>query len=571
MTDSSTRLLLVEDNPGDAQLIQTYLAEVAYEEFQITVVGELQEAILELLDGEPDIVLLDLGLPDSKGLETLQEFVQHCPHAPIVVLTGGEEAELGRQSIKHGAQDFLSKGDINPAQLIRTIYFALERKAGEARLRDMLSYDPLTELPNRRQFKIVLANRLGRLDMTKLQLGLINLDIDGYREVNKAYGYAAGDRYIKRVALALQQVMAKGDVLGRLSSNEFGLITEMPANAHPDQLSAIAAKMQEAVSKVRAGVSEQQSTRLTASIGLAIADSSDVSADVLSRHAEAARHRAKREGNGLSRYFDEQMEMESKRRQAISKAIQHAEERDEYSLCWQPILNTAAGKLVGAEVLLRWDPGTASKSIPPSIFFPILEESQLATSVGNWIIRTACEQYAKWRQNGVISEGVKLFINLSVRQLEDPKLCETLERNIRDWLIPDGALVLEMTEETILNASNDVLESFNQLRSLGVDFALDDFGSGLSSLSMVANQPLKYLKIDQGFVKSLLDQNHHSAITSAIVDLGKHLKISVISEGVETSQISEKLSSLGCDLQQGYLHGRPMTTDAFQKWISGGQ
>lgn len=567
---TENNLLLIEDNPGDAQLIRTYLEEAAFEEFKVTHIGSLQDAVLELLDVEPNIVLLDLGLPDSQGIETLQEFVQHCQRAPIVVLTGNEEVQLGRESIKHGAQDFLNKGDITPAQLIKTIYFALERKSGESRLRDLLSYDPLTELPNRKQFKVVLASRLERMEQANLKLGLIDLDIDGYREVNKAYGYAAGDRYIKRVALALQQVMGSGDILARLSSNEFGLITEMPKGAHPDQLAAIAEKMQEAVAKVRAGISEQQSTTLTASIGMATAEESGISADALTRHAEAARHKAKNEGNGLSHFFDEQMEMESKRRMAISKAIQHAETRDEYHLCWQPILDIEAGELVGAEALLRWEPKGGAKSIPPSIFFPVLEESHLAASVGNWIIRKACEQYATWIKQGIINEQVKIFINLSIRQLEDAKLPQTLEKAMAEWSVPQGALVLELTEDMLLGAKAEVIERFNELRSAGVSFALDDFGAGVSSLSLVANQPLDYLKIEQGFIKSLLEKSHQQAITKAILDLGIHLNLKVIAEGVETSQISEKLGELGCNIQQGYLHSRPMTTEAFQAWVGQG-
>lgn len=563
-------LLLIEDNPGDAQLIRTYLEEAAFEEFDVVHAESLQDAVLELLDGEPSIVLLDLGLPDSQGLGTLQEFAQHCQNAPIIVLTGNEEVQLGRESIKHGAQDFLNKGDITPGQLIRTIYFALERKAGEARLRDMLSYDPLTELPNRKQFKIVLASRLERMTQVNLKIGLINVDIDGYRQVNEAYGYSAGDRYIKRVALALQQVMAKGDFLARLSSNEFGLITEMPKGTHPDQLAALAEKIQEAISRVRAGVSEQQSTTLTASIGMATAEEPGTSVDVLTQHAEAARHKAKKEGNGLYRYFDEQMGLESKRRQAISKAIQNAEARDEYHLCWQPILDIEAGKLVGTEVLLRWEPKGGTKNIPPSIFFPVLEESQLAASVGNWIIRKTCEQYATWLKQGVIDDSIRIFINLSIRQLEDPKLPQNLEKAMLEWSVPKGALVFELTEDMLLGASAEILEAFNKLHTAGVDFAMDDFGTGLSSLSLVANQPLSYLKIEQGFIKSLLEKGHHEAVTRAIVDLGKHLKIEVIAEGVETSQISEKLGELGCNVQQGYLHGRPMTTEAFEKWISQG-
>lgn len=567
---TNNSLLLIEDNPGDAQLIRTYLDEGAVEEFAVTHVTSLQDAVLELLDGEPGMVLLDLGLPDSQGIGTLQEFVQHCPQTPIVVLTGNEEIQLGRESIKHGAQDFLNKGEITPALLIRTIYFALERKAGEARLRELLSYDPLTELPNRKQLKIVLASRLDRMEQAHLKIGFIDLDIDGFRDVNKAYGYGAGDRYIKRVALALQSVLGKGDVLGRISSNEFGLITEMSEGAHPDQLAAIADRPQAAITKVRAGISEHQSTTLTASIGMATADNSDISADLLMRRAEDARHRAKRDGDGLYRYFDEEMDTESKRRQAISKAIQHAESRNEYHLCWQPILDTGAGKLVGAEVLLRWEPKAGAKSIPPSIFLPVLEESQLAASVGNWIIRSACEQYATWREQGTIDNSVKIFINLSIRQLEDPNLLQSLEKATEQWSVPKGTLVFELTEDMLLGASSEVLESFNKLHEAGVDFALDDFGTGVSSLSLVASQPLDYLKIDQRFVRSLLEKGEREAVAKAIVDLGKHFKMKVIAEGVETSQLSEKLAELGCNIQQGYLHGRPMTTDAFQKWIGQG-
>lgn len=564
------RVLLVEDNPGDARLVKEFLREDSFEGFELSHVVDLREALKYLLDNEPTAVLLDLGLPDSSGIETLEALYQQNPHLPIVVLTGMDQESLGLEAVKQGAQDYLPKSTIDGRLLVRALHFAIQRKANESRMRELLRHDLLTELPNRQALVEELTFRLNS-SYPDTSNGILFINLDQFKLLNENYGNHAADKVLKAVAERLSSSFKESDFVARIERDEFVVLIRVNTPTKASLLTSIAERtLQQLSQPLQIHFNQQDiAINLTGSIGVAShTDEIDAahSADRIIGNAETAMKKAKSAGGNSCHYFDEQLNAEAKSRVRIAFGLQNALRNNEFQLNYQPILNVVDGSIFGYEVLLRWNPSFGGK-VRPDEFIPILEESFQIVAVGEWVMEQACSDYSSWINNRLLTDTTRIFINLSPRQFVDPNLLEHTLKLKEKYQIQTGILHYEITENLMLTSADFVLEQLNDLQKMGVCIAIDDFGSGFSSMNYLKDMPCDFLKIDKAFITSITESERNRVITSAIIHLGESLDIGVIAEGVETEEAKNSLLNSNCTYQQGFYHSRPMKDTEFENWL----
>jgi len=428
-----------------------------------------------------------------------------------------------------------------------------ERRRVERRIQHMAHHDALTGLSNRVLFAEQLAGMVDRLGDTAEVVAVLCLDLDRFKEVNDTLGHPVGDELLRQVAARLRSKVRPTDTLSRLGGDEFAVILNSlrdpgEAAGFADRLiRAMSAPFQLAAQVVTIGVS----------IGIAVCDGAAVAAgearpdpDGVLRCADMALYCAKAEGRNSYRFFQPSMNTRLQRQRSMEQDLRRALEEGQFVLHYQPQFDFCTGGMTGAEALLRWrhpDQGM----IPPSEFIPLCEETGLIVPVGEWALRAACAQAARW-------PGVRLAVNLSPVQVRRPGLVALVAEVLRDTGMAAGSLDLEITEGTLLHDTAHTLETLGGIRALGVGIVLDDFGTGYSSLGYLRRFPFDKLKIDRGFVAHVVEDAGAAAIVRAVATLGRSLGMRVTAEGIETAAQLACLDELGCDEGQGYLLGRPM-------------
>lgn len=570
MRSERYQVLLIEDNPGDARLVNEFLDEDSFQSFDLKHLPNLNDALNYLAENEPEVVLLDLGLPDSSGIKTLQDIYLNNPQVPIVVLTGMDQDELGLQALKEGAQDYIPKNAIDGRLLVRSLHFAIQRKANESRMRELLRHDLLTELPNRRALVEELTYRLNS-SSPDTSIGVLFIDLDQFRLLNENFGNLAADSVLKLVAERLRSCFKEHDYVSRVERDEFVVLVQLSTSTKASMLTTVAEKALRELSKTLELRLDGQdiSVTLTASIGVVSHTEEGNfarSADRLIGNAETAMDKAKSAGGNNCHYFDEQLNAEAQSRVRIAFGLQNALKNNEFELNYQPILDVEDGKIFGYETLLRWNPDFGER-VRPDEFIPILEESFQIVAVGEWVMTQACADYRDWIDQGLLDDSTRIFLNFSPRQFVDAHLLEHTLTLIEKYHIPRGMLHYEITENLMLTSADFVLEQLNELQRLGVCIAIDDFGSGFSSMNYLKDMPCDYLKIDKAFIQTLTESERNRVITEAIIHLGRSLNIGVIAEGVESDDAQNALLNFGCHFQQGYYHAHPMRASDFNSWL----
>jgi diguanylate cyclase (GGDEF)-like protein len=546
------RLVLVEDNPGDARLIREYLAEAGAEPPVLEHFERLEEALLRLISPGVSCVLLDLSLPDARGLDALIRARKVAPEVPIVVVTGRADQALGIEALQEGAQDYLVKDQLSPGGIARSIRFAIERKQTEVQVAYRALHDPLTGLPNRRLLLDRMAHSLTRLDRTRASVAVLFVDFDRFKLVNDSFGHEVGDRVLVEASTRLSAIIRPADTLARLGGDEFILLCEdVEGGGHA---SNIARRIHNALA-VPIVVGMHQ-IRLSVSIGIALGTSSADSASALLRDADAAMYHAKAMGGGRFEVFDEVMRSRAAVRLATEQALRHALERRELRLHYQPVVSLATGRLTGVEGLVRWAHPQRGL-VPPLEFIPLAEETGLIQSVGQWVIEEACAQAERWRLAYPAHAPGTMSVNLSPLQLVRSDLVEIVGSALRRTGTDAGGLCLEMTESVVMEDARAVSGAITALGAMGVRLAVDDFGTGYSSLRSLRRFPVNLLKIDRSFVGGLGHSADDASIVEAVQSLADALNLDTIAEGIETERQVETLRALGCKSGQGYYFAHP--------------
>jgi diguanylate cyclase (GGDEF)-like protein/PAS domain S-box-containing protein len=432
-------------------------------------------------------------------------------------------------------------------------------KEQEARLDRMAHHDPLTQLPNR----VLLGDRMrvaiAQAARSEQWLAICFMDLDGFKRVNDRYGHDVGDQLLIRIAERLQGVMRGGDTVARLGGDEFALLL----SGLPD-IDACHRSLHQVLETVAQpcdiGDIEVQ---VSASIGVTLYPQDEQDADTLLRHADQAMYKAKDLGRNGYQIFDAEHDKQSRSRLQSLQRLALALEEGELQLYYQPKVNMRDGQIVGMEALMRWHHPQRGV-LPPGAFLPDVEDTHLDTRLGEWVIATALQQMAAWRGEGRV---LSVSVNISAHHLQQPDFVERLAELLEAHPdVPRGMLEIEVLESTALSDIDHVSRLIQTCQALGVRFSLDDFGTGYSSLLYLKRLPADKLKIDQSFVRSMLESSDDLAIVQGIIGLSEAFSRELVAEGVETIELGNLLLHLGCDVAQGYGIAKPMPADEVVSW-----
>ena len=434
-----------------------------------------------------------------------------------------------------------------------------KRQKAEATIRYQANHDVLTGLANRRQFKHRLARLLHSDRAQHHYLAVLFIDLDRFKNVNDSLGHAAGDSLLREVAERLQQCCRDEDVLSRWGGDEFTMA--VPNLRSPVAATAIAERLLEVLLPSFNLLGNP--ICVTSSIGIAVYPEDGQTADMLLKNADTALYQAKEDGRNRYRQFTHSLNEQGLEQLTLEYALNQAIERSEFSLHYQPQLNSVTGEISHMEALIRWNHPQLG-TIPPNQFIPVAEVNGSIVALGQWVLQTACDQAKQWQAMGM---PIAVAVNLSPRQLADRSLLQTVEGVLDCTHLESKFLELEITESGTFHNVKRARQVLSQLNSMGIGIALDDFGTGYSSLSHLKQFPLDTLKIDRSFVRDLQHQVNDVAIAKAILELGRGLNLRVVAEGVETQELKVLLESLGCQHMQGYLFSRPLTTDGATQFL----
>lgn len=437
-----------------------------------------------------------------------------------------------------------------------------ERNKAAERIQFLSSYDALTKLPNRNLFADRLEQSLITARRFERSTAVILLDLDRFRVVNDTMGAPVGDEVLVEVARRLALQVRDGDTVGRRGGNEFGFVL---ANlSHERDAIVLAQRILEAIAVPF--IIDDQSLVLTASIGISVAPKNGEAGQLLLTSANAALVRAKLAGRNTFHFYSPEMDADAARRLGLEVDLREALSRNELSVHYQPQVSLESGQMIGMEALLRWHSGRFG-NVSPAEFIPVAEECGLIISIGEWVLRTACQQTKLWLDLGLLP--LRIAVNLSARQFRQPNLLTVVSDALAQSGLPAAALELEITESAFIDDVDQAVGICRDLKKIGVKLSLDDFGTGYSSLAYVSRFPFDKLKIDQGFVRDIIENPVNAAIATAAIVMARSLNLTVLAEGVETEAQANFLRSRRCDAMQGYLFSRPLSAEAFAPLLLG--
>jgi len=687
-------LLLVEDNPGDVRLLREMLDEEGVRDTQLTHVERMSDAEKHLAKHAVDIILLDLGLPDARGVGAVRRAHAAAPRIPLVVLTGLDDELMATQALQEGAQDYLIKGEIETRGLLRSLRYAVERKLMEEALfvekeraqvtlncigeavactdlagnitflnlvaekmtgwpreeaanrpladvlrildgasrktipnpmemavernetvhlplncilvrRDGLEipiedsigpihdregkvtgavivfrdvsaaramalqlahsaqHDFLTGLPNRLLLNDRVDYAIALAPRHEKKVAVLFLDLDGFKHINDSLGHPTGDKLLQSIAQRLVGCVRASDTVSRQGGDEFVvLLSEVD---HPEDAALAARRMLQAVAEAHAV--DQHDLHVTTSIGVSVCPDDGIDAETLIKNADTAMYQAKENGRQSYQFFEPAMNVRAVERQSIEESLRRGLERREFALHYQPKVNLKTGEITGAEALLRWTHPTRGP-VPPGQFIPVAEDCGLILPIGTWVLREACRQAQAWIHAGLPMASIA--VNISAIQFREANFLEGVFAILDDTGLDPRSLELELTESVLMKHVEDTQGILNVLRARGVQVAVDDFGTGYSSLSYLRKFPIDALKIDQSFVRQITTAPDETTNVTAVISMGRSLKLSVVAEGVETREELAFLQARECDEAQGYYFSRPVPAEQFAKLLETG-
>lgn len=429
--------------------------------------------------------------------------------------------------------------------------WALVTKEVEAehRIRQLAHYDTLTGLANRTNFREQLD---ARLEAPGARLGLLYIDLDGFKLVNDTKGHRAGDALLERVAQRLRTVCdCPGVAIARLGGDEFAVLVP---HDDAERAAALAAELIEALG-APAPLGADPSVRIGASIGIALAPAHGRDTENLLARADIALYAAKAAGKGLARLFCAEMETRIQARARLEAQLRMAlDHQDRLFVFYQPIVDVETGKITAREALVRWHHAERGW-VPPDEFVPIAEQSGLIDQLGRFVLHRACREATRW------TDGARVAVNVSPMQLGKTTLAQTVRAALVDSGLAPDRLEIEVTETALIQNEAESFEDLRQLYNMGVRVALDDFGTGYSSLAHLRAFPFDKIKIDRSFVRDLLERPDSAVLVKTIADLGRQLGVTTVAEGVETPAHVRRIREAGCTEAQGYFYGRPAPSD----------
>jgi diguanylate cyclase (GGDEF)-like protein len=436
----------------------------------------------------------------------------------------------------------------------------VEISRAEAEMNRLAYYDHLTNLPNRRLLQDRLNLALSRSKRQQSGFALMYIDIDNFKNINDSLGHSVGDQLLKAIAARYMSILREDDIVCRLGGDEFAVI--LHDIRHENDVTGAVEKLLDATSAPF--LTDNRELLVSASIGVALYPRDGVDGGSLEKGADLALYKAKDEGKNTFRMFSEELNRVTHERINLSHALQHALPRNELFLYYQPKIGRIGRDVIGVEALLRWN-SSEFGLIEPDRFIPIAEESRIIIQIGEWALRTACEQQVAWKKQGY---DLSMAVNISAVQFKSNHLIQSVKDIIDETGVNPRQLELELTESCLVDKPTEAIGILEKLRDLKCSIAIDDFGTGYSSLSYLKNFPVTVLKIDRSFVTDLAHNPNDRAIAQSVVNLANNLNMVTVAEGVEHPDQERILEEIGCDYFQGYLYCQPVPPDQIPGFIT---
>jgi diguanylate cyclase (GGDEF)-like protein len=564
-------LLIVDDSEDDAFLLFSELvsrgARVDYKR-----VDSAPDMNAALGGGEWDLIICDHSMPAFDALTALEILKQSGKDIPFIIYSGHISDQTAYTAMGKGVNDYIQKG--NYARLIpvieRELKGAAARRAvrqADSRIMELAYFDELSGLPNHNYFCARVTECIAECEnLGKAPCGtLFYIDLDRFLRINSSFGYEAGNAILRQAAARLKECVAEtGAILARFGGDEFGIYCPGLTDRAAVRSFAEWLKQAFAAPFLHGNIE----LYLTCSVGIAQVPEDGRQVYDLLMNAETAMAHAKRGGGNGYRLYAREMNATSAERIAMESELRHAIERDELYLQFQPCIDAATLKTIGAEALVRWRHPERGL-IPPDRFIPIADESGLIVDIGEWVLRQACRQARAWHDQG--HGELSISVNVSAVQFAQPRLLEVVSRALAESGLKPQALTLEITESVVMHDAESAVGMLRALKHMGVKLSIDDFGTGYSSLSYLKRFPIDILKIDKSFVSALGINDEDTAIVHTIMALAKSLRLTTIAEGVESAQQVELLQKAQCDRFQGFHFSRPVDAGALTGRLDGEQ
>jgi len=454
---------------------------------------------------------------------------------------------------------------IDPSGIVSSLVLVMrnitERKRSERMIHHLAYHDTLTDLPNRRLFMDRLRKEIHQAKQLRLQLAIMFLDLDRFKNINDSLGHEAGDLILIEASQRISQCIRSNDMVARLGGDEF--IVLLTNISSPEEVASISRRIQQSLQKPIDF--KGKLFHISCSMGIALFPSDGREPKELMKRADMALYAVKDSGrNGIS-FFRLDMEERSLERILLENELKKAIQQGQFHLDYQPKLDIATGQLIGMEALVRWNHPELGR-IPPNKFIPIAEETGLILPLGEWVLRHGCEQNKKWQDQGYLP--LKLSVNLSVRQFYQSDLLVKIKEILQQTGLEPQWLELEVTESVFADLDN-AAAILQKIRDLGIHTSIDDFGTGYSSFGYIQRLPIDTLKIDASFIRDIHQNKESHAIVKAILTIAQTLGLNVIAEGVENQEQLAVLSEDGCDQGQGFLFSKPLSGHDFEQYLSG--
>jgi diguanylate cyclase (GGDEF)-like protein len=567
---TSLNLLLLEDSPADAELMIEVLRESGFDPTFRRV--ESKDAYLRELDQPPDFILSDYSMPQFTARDALRLMKERGLDLPFIIVSGCMGEEMAVECMKAGAADYLLKDRLG--RLGHAVMQALERKQlieekrqAEQRLFLETFHDSLTGLPNRALF----MDRLERVFLqSRRQPGqmfaLLHVNLDGFKMVHSGLGPSPADRLLIEVSQRILRRVRSADTVARMEGDAFTLLI--------DNLKAIgnATRVADRIQQEFATsfVTEEGEIFLTPCIGIACSHAGYESGEHLLRDATAAMLQAKASGRAGFVIFDKTMHQQAMARLKIEGDLRQALDRKEFRLAYQPIVDLNEGRVTGFESLLRWQ-HPESGLTSPDAFLSIAMELGLMKSIGEWTLIEACRQLKVWQEQFPRVRPLTVSVNFSIGQFAQDHLTHLIQKVLERSGIDPSSVKLEITESEMMKNPEAAIKVLDEIKAQKIDTCLDDFGTGYSSLSHLQQLAIRFLKIDQSFVRRLGTEDDALAIVKTIITLAHQLGRQVIAEGVETAEHLVILRSLGCEYGQGYFFAKPLAPEEVDTLLASGR
>jgi diguanylate cyclase (GGDEF)-like protein/PAS domain S-box-containing protein len=545
--------------------------------FNNAVIGIFQHTI----DGSP--VRVNPALARMHGYDSPEQYLAEVHDIPGHLFVHPERlAELARQADEHGTVrnaevelytrdrrriwarvNMLSTHDSDGHRFYEgTAEDITDRKTAEAQVHFLAWHDRLTGLPNRALFQDRLQTALEEAEAARSgeNLAVLFLDFDRFKNINDTLGHSVGDRVIQAAAQRLAECLDKGDITARLGADEFLFLLRRIET--PEDAEFAARRLMDALREPI--IVDGHALHCSCSIGISLFPEHAATPEALISNADAAMYAVREAGGNNFRFFSPEMNSHAAAQLTLENHLRSALEEGQFSLAWQPQVDLVSGRLTGIEALLRWKHPTLGQ-IVPSDFIPVAESSGLILSIGEWVLRTACQKLQVWRLRGLPVAPVA--VNVSALQFLDDRFVSLVREVLAETGLPPEFLELELTESVLLSTADVMASTLDDLRAIGVSIAIDDFGTGYSSLSYLRRLRAHKIKIDRSFISDFASGNGDAAIAIAIIRMAKTLNLQVLAEGVETEAQAHFLREHGCDQIQGYFISRPLPPDAMSDYL----